>query len=317
MDDPDRPAAILSPSPSPSNLNLASSFDSLPSSPPPPLQPSQPLDTDAASLPPLRRPDPPKKGILKPPKQAQKGVFASLISRQPRDLVGSLGARLMGEPAPSSTAPSDSSDSKVNQQQKTGRNLAQGTSPTGGTFFSKAFGKLNIAASATLGNISSSSTASDASAQSPASPTASSDTTEPRGPEPVLFLKRASFHLPSITITYPITSSLPPYSESVTKSIEQVETSYLAKLQEEEGWEFWSSQKLLDLYEKACRARDEGIDERIWRGLKVCFSPFFFFFLSSRESEEKEEHLLKRRAHVWLRLFKRQLVLSYRLPREC
>jgi protein phosphatase 1 regulatory subunit 37 len=70
-------------------------------------------------------------------------------------------------------------------------------------------------------------------------------------------LKRASFILPAISITYPISSTNPPWSDKVLQDRKQVEESATMMMRSSIGAEFWNGEKLVELYEIACKGREE------------------------------------------------------------
>lgn len=299
---------------SPPSLPSNQSDAELPSPPatlPEPTTLSPSLDDQPPSyIVPRRRPPPPKKGILKPPRQTPKSVFGSF---RPRELVGSLGAKLLGadvEPRPPPTARERERDRLASIQAS--------ASPGGqaGAFLSRAFGKLSAVAAGSVGGSGSTGpTASSASGGASAVPGGVARTTsassEPSAslihshsthnssspsispqyssehqpyvpsassstPSAVLPgqtpLKRAAFVLHSISVTYPISSALPPYSPSVSQSIQEVENQQRKKLVEQGGWAWWTGPRLVELYERACRVREEQPIQRIIELLHVrCF----------------------------------------------
>lgn len=82
-------------------------------------------------------------------------------------------------------------------------------------------------------------------------------------------LKRASFILPAISITYPISSTNPPRSDKVLQDRKQVEESATMMMQSSIGAEFWSGEKLVELYEIACKGREETARAGIRQALSV------------------------------------------------
>lgn len=82
-------------------------------------------------------------------------------------------------------------------------------------------------------------------------------------------LKRASFILPAISITYPISSSNPPWSDKVLQDRRQVEESATRMMQSSVGAEFWNGEKLVELYEIACAGREESARVGIKQALSV------------------------------------------------
>lgn len=83
-------------------------------------------------------------------------------------------------------------------------------------------------------------------------------------------LKRASFILPAISITYPISSTNPPWSDKVLQDRKQVEESATMMMRSSIGAEFWNGEKLVELYEIACKGREETARGGIRQALSVC-----------------------------------------------
>jgi hypothetical protein len=247
----------------------------------PPLPPSG-LPTEESFPVPHRRPLPPKKGILKPPRQAPKSVFGSF---RPRELVGGLG-KLLGqdvEPRPPPTARERERDRLAAQQ--------AAASPGGqaGVFLSRAFGKLSAVAAVASGEggggqgnarsppISASSYSNANNLPiSPQSYGPPLPPPQPAIPPAATPLKRAAFVLHSISVTYPISSSQAPYSPSVSQSIEEIESQQRKKLLDEGGWTWWTGQRLVELYERGCKFREERPILRVKELLQVR-TPLTFF----------------------------------------
>lgn len=91
-------------------------------------------------------------------------------------------------------------------------------------------------------------------------------------------LKRASFILPAISITYPISSANPPWSDKVLQDRRQVEESATRMMQSSVGAAFWNGEKLVELYEIACAGREESARVGIKQALSVsCWSMSIHF----------------------------------------
>ncbi|WVQ98412.1 hypothetical protein IAU59_005535 [Kwoniella sp. CBS 9459] len=86
-------------------------------------------------------------------------------------------------------------------------------------------------------------------------------------------LKRATFVLPSLSITYPISSAGEPWSEKVIEDRARIESTHRTLLSTSTGPEYWTSQRLVTLYESACRGREERPRVGIVRALEVMAPP--------------------------------------------
>ncbi|KAL7417904.1 hypothetical protein BDY24DRAFT_437411 [Mrakia frigida] len=294
------PVALPPPPPSEKDLPTPTTVDSplteappLPPPPPPPVD-AAPSDPPPIALPKLR-PLPPKKGILKPPRPAQKSVFSSF---RPSQLVG----KLLGDGEPPRPPPT----ARERERDRLAALAAQAQGTTqAGAFFSRALGRLSMAAGGVAADPSSSFKGSNSSSSSAPPPSASSSwsprsavsaasasitsslpssssasnsngSSTPTGPPATQVetpLKRASFLLSSVSITYPISSSLPPCSPSVSQSIQEIESNHVKKYKEEGGWEWWNGERLVELYERASKAREEKVDSRIRELLKKAATP--------------------------------------------
>ena len=148
-----------------------------------------------------------------------------------------------------------------------------------GAFFSKAFGRLSSVAAglplpasvapapppkppAPSNDGSSSSSSAVAKPSSVTISATADDTGRPR-------LKKATFPLAHIAITYPFAASLPPASDQTTNSIAQVEADYARRQADEGGAEWWTEKRVGELFEWAVRIREEGMDEAVLRAIKV------------------------------------------------
>ncbi len=72
-------------------------------------------------------------------------------------------------------------------------------------------------------------------------------------------LKQASFLLPSMSITYPISTSTPAWSDKNTSERIKIEQTRAEELQAQSGKGYWTREKLVLLYESACKSREEVI----------------------------------------------------------
>lgn len=270
-------ASTSSASPASPNTSLAA----LPSPSPAVL-----LDAPLVPVPP-RRPAAPKKGILKPPRTAQKTLFSSF---RPRELVGKLLGDVQDAPRPPPTP-------RERERDRLERERLGGATGQAGAFFSRALGRLSAAASGieagAAGALGSGSSSSSLGPANPSSATPGSNATRdvspgrstssintystllgapPVGashPEEAAPLKRASFLLSAISISYPISSSLPPCSAAVLQSIEDIEAEHRKKMAEEGGSAWWTAERLVQLYDRACKVREEKVDARIRAQLNV------------------------------------------------
>ncbi|KAL1407472.1 hypothetical protein Q8F55_006905 [Vanrija albida] len=208
---------------------------------PPPPQPEPPL------IPAKRRPKPPTKGILKPPPPPVKPTLGNRL----RDMVvGSV----TGE-APGPSQPLGGSNAV---------NAAVGT-------LNAISGRLGLGFSRFVANHAGSDLAQAAPPpRGPLPPRSTAPLQQHDGlpqlvaqppvieyARPSQPLKRATFVLPSISITYPISSRGEPFSRKVLQEREQVETRQRTLLTAAKGAEYWTSMRLIKLYESACRGREE------------------------------------------------------------
>ncbi|WVF72536.1 hypothetical protein IAT40_007353 [Kwoniella sp. CBS 6097] len=86
-------------------------------------------------------------------------------------------------------------------------------------------------------------------------------------------LKRATFVLPSLSITYPISSAGEPWSAKVIEDRARIESTHRTLLSASTGPEYWTSHRLVTLYESACRGREERPRVGIVRALEVTPPP--------------------------------------------
>lgn len=82
-------------------------------------------------------------------------------------------------------------------------------------------------------------------------------------------LKRASFLLPLISITYPISSTNPPWSDKILADRDEIERTKNAEVATITAKEYWTREKLVALYEMACKSREELIRKGVVSGLNV------------------------------------------------
>lgn len=72
-------------------------------------------------------------------------------------------------------------------------------------------------------------------------------------------LKRASFLLPAMSVTYPISASTPPWSDKVTSDRQLIDAKAAESWSQCKGAEHWTRERLVALYESACRGREEPV----------------------------------------------------------
>ncbi|KAJ9103242.1 hypothetical protein QFC21_002665 [Naganishia friedmannii] len=82
-------------------------------------------------------------------------------------------------------------------------------------------------------------------------------------------LKRASFILPIISITYPISSTNPPWSDKMVQDRLKVEEEATKVMRSSAGPTFWDGGKLGELYDIACQGREESARAGIKEALSV------------------------------------------------
>jgi protein phosphatase 1 regulatory subunit 37 len=82
-------------------------------------------------------------------------------------------------------------------------------------------------------------------------------------------LKRASFLLPLISITYPISSSNAPWSEKILADRDEIERTKDQEVTSITAQDYWTRAKLVALYESACKGREEMIRSGIVDALSV------------------------------------------------
>jgi len=82
-------------------------------------------------------------------------------------------------------------------------------------------------------------------------------------------LKRASFLLPLISITYPISSTNAPWSEKILADRDEIERTKDKEVTSITAQDYWTRAKLVALYESACKGREEMIRTGIVNALSV------------------------------------------------
>jgi protein phosphatase 1 regulatory subunit 37 len=82
-------------------------------------------------------------------------------------------------------------------------------------------------------------------------------------------LKRASFLLPLISITYPISSTNAPWSEKILADRDEIERTKDQEVTSVTAQDYWTQARLVALYESACKGREEMIRSGIVNALNV------------------------------------------------
>ncbi|WVQ71367.1 hypothetical protein IAR50_000896 [Cryptococcus sp. DSM 104548] len=82
-------------------------------------------------------------------------------------------------------------------------------------------------------------------------------------------LKKATFLLPSMSVTYPISSQGEPWSLKVLEDRQKIEIAQRQLLEASTGPEYWTPQRLVALYEQACKSREERPRIGIVRALET------------------------------------------------
>ncbi|WWC85158.1 uncharacterized protein L201_000015 [Kwoniella dendrophila CBS 6074] len=255
------------------------------------LQP--PSATAPTPSPAKRRPKPPTKGILKPPPAPAKPTLGNRL----RDIVGgavntAVGTttRLFDQNEESGIA-GPSSPSGLNGQPSSS-GLQPTNSAPGGTLASisgrlAGLGLSRFVVNATgQGGLPSNNTTPTGSpfpSRSISLPETGSPMIIANGPNGNIVmteksrqkqpLKRATFVLPSLSITYPISSQGEPWSTKVIEDRKRIESNHKLLLSSSCGPQYWTSQRLVTLYESACRGREERPRVGIVRALETIPSP--------------------------------------------
>ncbi|WRT66800.1 uncharacterized protein IL334_003763 [Kwoniella shivajii] len=240
---------------------------------------SAPLSNIPSSSPAKRRPRPPAKGILKPPPPPTKPTLGNRL----RDIVGGAVNTAVGTTSRLFDAPDEfSAAGSSSLPQSSSANLGTSTSAPGGTLASISGRLAGLGLSRFVVNAtgppsnSGSTTSSPLPARSVSLPEAGSPIIGPVG-TPISTekskqkqpLKRATFVLPNLSITYPISSQGEPWSAKVTEDRRRIETNHRLLLSSSCGPQYWSSHRLVMLYESACRGREERPRVGIVRALEV------------------------------------------------
>ena len=256
----------------------------IPKSPPKPA----PNDPARPPTPAKRRPKPPTKGILKPPPPPAKPTLGNRL----RDIVASsataLGnAKALFDPAAEEQLSPGSSTRALNgETHAAGPSAGPSVTPQsiGGTL-NAIGGRLGLGISRLVAGASSPGPSTPAA--SPAQRSISLPTPDgmpmserSRQKQP---LKRATFVLPTLSITYPISSQGEPWSIKVIEDRKraslaflacrlsdlQIESTHRSLVSSTVGAQYWTSDKLVALYENACRGREERSRVGIVRALEV------------------------------------------------
>jgi protein phosphatase 1 regulatory subunit 37 len=85
-------------------------------------------------------------------------------------------------------------------------------------------------------------------------------------------LKKASFILPLMSITYPISATNAPWSDKVLSDRDEIERTKNEEVKMIGAKDYWTEQKLIALYESACKGREEMVRSGIREALAVSFS---------------------------------------------
>ncbi|OCF72201.1 hypothetical protein I204_07466 [Kwoniella mangroviensis CBS 8886] len=251
-----------------------------------------PSTSVSAASPAKRRPRPPTKGILKPPPPPAKPTLGNRL----RDIVGGAVNTAVGTTSrlfdpteengagPSSGSSSGSGPSSANLQ-------ATSSAPgVGGGTLASISGRL-----AGLGLSRFVPVTSPVNVNTPreGSPLPSRSISLPETGSPMIIhgqagnanvilseksrqkqpLKRATFVLPSLSITYPISSQGEPWSAKVIEDRKRIESNHRSLLSSSCGPQYWTSQRLVTLYESACRGREERPRVGIVRALETIPPP--------------------------------------------
>jgi hypothetical protein len=85
-----------------------------------------------------------------------------------------------------------------------------------------------------------------------------------------------------MTITYPISSSTPAWSDKNEEDRRKIEQSKAEELKAQSGRDYWTRDKLVSLYESACKGREEtvrlGVRNAILVGVVMADPTSLFFF---------------------------------------
>ncbi|ORY32099.1 hypothetical protein BCR39DRAFT_524149 [Naematelia encephala] len=220
--------------------------------------PSSEVAVAGPSSPARRRPKPPTKGILKPPPPPAKPSLGNRL----RDIVTVVGggAKSLFEP--------------IDAENSAGANAPLEPPSVSGALNALS-GKIGLGFSRFV-NAAATPTPSPTSSPLPARSISLPETGTPVLPEKNRQkqpLKRATFLLPTLSITYPISSQGEPWSQKVMEDRKRIETSHRDLLASSSGAEYWTAQRLVGLYENACRGHEERPRVGIVRALEIIPPP--------------------------------------------
>nr|ODN75708.1 hypothetical protein L203_06480 [Cryptococcus depauperatus CBS 7841] len=228
-----------------------------------------------------RRPPPPQRGILKPPPPPSKPTFGNRL----RDIVGgavnttaklfdgpddTAGARSSGREA--EAAPPTASSSRMSAGVEGSQASQRGGLSSFGGRLALGFNRFvqpQSQQTLTPNFLSVSRQTSPSSRSAVLSEMSPASVIDDEGGKP---LKKAAFVLPSLSITYPISSSCEPWSQKVVEDRQRVEDTHRQLLSTSVGPEYWTPQRLISLYETACRGREEKPRIGILRALEASLS---------------------------------------------
>jgi protein phosphatase 1 regulatory subunit 37 len=266
----------------------------VPTAPSPAVPASSTSDAAPRPSPAPRRPKPPTKGILKPPPPPPKPTLGNRI----RDIVTSSvsvvggGAKSLFDPA----VETDSSIAGPSSRAGPSTTSPQSMSATVGGTLNALSGRLGMGFSRLVAGSPSPSATSTPSSSPMSSrtiplpetggvPAPMSEKSRQKQP-----LRRATFLLPTLSITYPISSQGEPWSQKVLDDrrrvsrncgtsagkrltrAKQIESLHRTTMSTSSGAEYWNSTRLVALYENACRIREERPRVGIVRALEVSLS---------------------------------------------
>ena len=270
-------SAASSPADDPADDAAAEPASNLPSDPPKQAKSTEARDPSVETIkkstgnpasPARRRPPPPAKGILKPPPPPAKTSFGNRL----RDIAAVVqgGARSLFEPLPEGADTPGAGPS---------------TQPGVGGTLNAISGRFGLGLGRLMAPPGQSPSASPVGSPS-ASPRPRAATlpelSQAERPRPKQPLKRATFILPSMSITYPISSYSEPWSEKVLADRAmvrccvpnqapdslQIESSHRSMMSTLQGAKYWTPDRLITLYENACRGREERARVGIVRAIE-------------------------------------------------
>ncbi|ODN85879.1 hypothetical protein L198_07444 [Cryptococcus wingfieldii CBS 7118] len=234
------------------------------------------MDAPPAASPARRRPPPPTRGILKPPPPPAKPSLGNRL----RDIVW---GDAEGDPrSQDGAAASGGGGREPGEGQMRGLPTPRALGGQGGTLASLsgrlAFGFGRLVAPQPPATV--------VPAKHEAAPSECSALQGEHGPGPgqqgqqgqVVAvkkkqpLKKATFLLPSMSVTYPISSQGEPWSLKVLEDRQKIEVAQRQLLEASTGPEYWTPQRLVTLYEQACKSREERPKIGVVRALEVSAS---------------------------------------------